>query len=38
VIWGVMPFVALMLLAIILICIAPGIATLLPDLVMGAGR
>ena len=29
--------VGLMLLAIILICIFPGIATLLPDLVMGTG-
>jgi C4-dicarboxylate transporter, DctM subunit len=37
VIWGVFPFVGLMLLAIILLCVFPGIATLLPDLVMGTG-
>ena len=36
VIWGVMPFVGLMFLAIILLCVFPGIATGLPDLVMGA--
>ena len=36
VIWGVMPFVALMFLAIFLICVAPGIATWLPDAVMGS--
>ena len=35
IIWGVLPFVALMLLAVLLICIAPGIATVLPDAVMG---
>jgi C4-dicarboxylate transporter, DctM subunit len=34
VIWGVMPFVGLMFLAIFIICIAPGIATWLPDVVM----
>jgi TRAP-type C4-dicarboxylate transport system permease large subunit len=38
VIWGVMPFVALMFLAIILICMIPGIAVWLPNLVMGPGR
>ena len=38
VIWGVMPFVVLMFLAIILICLVPGIAVWLPNLVMGAGR
>ena len=38
VIWGVLPFVGLMLVAIILICVFPGIATVLPGLVMGAGR
>jgi C4-dicarboxylate transporter, DctM subunit len=36
VIWGVMPFVGLMMVAVLLICIAPGIATWLPNLVMGA--
>jgi tripartite ATP-independent transporter DctM subunit len=34
VIWGVMPFVGLMFLAIFIICVAPGIATWLPDAVM----
>ncbi len=38
VIWGVMPFVVLMFLAIILICLIPAIAVWLPNLVMGAGR
>ncbi len=37
-IWGVMPFVVLMFVAIVLICIVPGIAVALPDAVMGAGR
>ncbi|MEN9711833.1 MAG: hypothetical protein RLY90_94 [Pseudomonadota bacterium] len=36
VIWGVMPFVALMFLAVFLLCLFPGIATGLPDWVMGA--
>ncbi len=36
VVWGVMPFVALMFVAVFLICVVPGIATWLPDLVMGA--
>ena len=35
VIWGVMPFVGLMFVAVFLICLFPGIATMLPDLVMG---
>jgi len=35
IIWGVLPFVVLMLLAVVLICIFPGIATGFPDLVMG---
>ena len=35
VIWGVMPFVALMIVAVILMCIFPGIATWLSDAVMG---
>ncbi|WP_028311829.1 TRAP transporter large permease [Derxia gummosa] len=35
VIWGVMPFVALMFVAVILLCLFPGIATALPDMVMG---
>ena len=35
IIWGVLPFVGLMLLAVLMICVAPGIATALPDAVMG---
>jgi C4-dicarboxylate transporter DctM subunit len=35
IIWGVMPFVALMLLSVVFICVFPGIATALPDMVMG---
>ncbi len=35
IIWGVMPFVALMLFSVVLICIFPSISTGLPDLVMG---
>jgi TRAP-type C4-dicarboxylate transport system permease large subunit len=35
IIWGVLPFVLLMFLAVLLICIFPGIATGLPDVVMG---
>ena len=35
VIWGVMPFVGLMFAAVLLLAVFPGIATALPDLVMG---
>jgi C4-dicarboxylate transporter DctM subunit len=35
IIWGVLPFVVLMLFAVVLICVLPGIATALPDMVMG---
>ncbi len=38
VIWGVMPFVGLMFVAIVLICLFPGIATWLPNVTMGMGR
>jgi C4-dicarboxylate transporter, DctM subunit len=38
VIWGVMPFVALMFVAIVLICLLPSIAVWLPNATMGAGR
>ncbi len=38
VIWGVMPFLGLMFVAIILMCVFPGIATGLPDLIMGAPK
>ena len=35
VIWGVVPFVLLMLAAIVLLCVFPQIATSLPDMIMG---
>ena len=35
VIWGVIPFVLWMFVAVILICIVPGIATWLPNAIMG---
>jgi C4-dicarboxylate transporter DctM subunit len=35
VIWGIMPFILLMAVAVVLICFFPGIATWFPDLVMG---
>ena len=35
VIWGTLPFVLLMMLAVLLLCFFPGISTGLPDLVMG---
>jgi TRAP-type C4-dicarboxylate transport system permease large subunit len=38
VIWGVMPFVALMFVAIVCICLVPAIAVGLPNMVMGPGR
>jgi C4-dicarboxylate transporter, DctM subunit len=39
IIWGVIPFVGLMLVAVLLICFIPGIATWLPNLVFGvSGR
>jgi tripartite ATP-independent transporter DctM subunit len=37
-IWGVMPFVGLMFLAVFLICAIPGIATWFPNMVMGPGK
>jgi C4-dicarboxylate transporter DctM subunit len=36
VIWGVMPFVGLMFVAVFLLCVFPGIATTLPNILMGA--
>ncbi|MEP6873928.1 MAG: TRAP transporter large permease subunit, partial [Burkholderiales bacterium] len=38
IIWGVLPFVGLMLLAVLLICMVPGIAIGLPDAVMGVAK
>jgi C4-dicarboxylate transporter, DctM subunit len=35
VVWGVIPFVALMMLGIVILCFAPGISTWLADAVMG---
>jgi tripartite ATP-independent transporter DctM subunit len=35
VIWGVFPFVILMFVAVLLLCFIPGIATGLPNLIMG---
>ena len=37
VVWGVLPFVGLMFVAILLICLAPAIATGFPNWVMGPG-
>ncbi len=36
--WGVLPFVGLMLIAIVLICVLPPIATGFPNFVMGPGK
>ena len=38
VVWGVLPFVVLMFIAIFLIAAVPGIATWFPNAVMGPGR
>jgi C4-dicarboxylate transporter, DctM subunit len=38
IIWGVLPFVGLMLFSVVLICVFPGIATGLPDMLMGAPK
>ena len=38
VIYGVLPFVGLMFVAILLLCFAPQIATALPDMIMGAPK
>jgi TRAP-type C4-dicarboxylate transport system permease large subunit len=35
VIWGTLPFVLLMMLAVVVLCFVPEISTVLPDLVMG---
>jgi C4-dicarboxylate transporter, DctM subunit len=35
VIWGVLPFVALMIFAVVILCMFPGIATWLATAVMG---
>ena len=35
IVWGTLPFVALMMLAIVTLCVLPGISTWLPNLVYG---
>src|SRR5690242_17431813 len=35
VMWGVLPFVGLMILGVVILCLAPGIATWFPDQIMG---
>jgi TRAP-type C4-dicarboxylate transport system permease large subunit len=35
VIWGTLPFVLLMALAVVMLCLVPSISTWLPNLVMG---
>jgi tripartite ATP-independent transporter DctM subunit len=35
VMWGTLPFVVLMTLSIVILCVFPGIATWLPDVIMG---
>jgi TRAP-type C4-dicarboxylate transport system permease large subunit len=34
VVWGVIPFVALMMLAVVVMCFVPGIATWFPNRIM----
>ena len=38
VVWGVMPFVGLMMVGVLLLCFIPGIATWFPDMVMGVSN
>ena len=38
VVWGVMPFVGLMMFAVVVLCIFPEIATWLPDHLMGVAQ
>ena len=38
VVWGVMPFVGLMIFAVVVMCFLPGIATWLPDHLMGVAQ
>jgi TRAP-type C4-dicarboxylate transport system permease large subunit len=35
VIWGTVPFVGLMMIAVVVLCVFPGIAIWLPDLIRG---
>jgi C4-dicarboxylate transporter DctM subunit len=36
--WGTIPYVLCMMLAIVILCFFPEIATWLPDHLMGAGK
>jgi tripartite ATP-independent transporter DctM subunit len=38
VLWGALPYVLVMMLAIVIMCVFPGIATWLPDTLMGPAR
>jgi tripartite ATP-independent transporter DctM subunit len=38
VMWGVVPFVGLMILAVVILCFAPGIAIWFPNYIMGSGK
>jgi C4-dicarboxylate transporter, DctM subunit len=38
VVWGTLPFVILMIVAVVTMCFVPGIATAFSDLVMGSGH
>jgi tripartite ATP-independent transporter DctM subunit len=38
IIWGIVPFVIIMLLSVVVLCFLPEIATGLPDLVMGTAK
>jgi C4-dicarboxylate transporter, DctM subunit len=38
VMWGVVPFVLIMMVAIVVLCFIPQLATWLPSVVMGTGR
>ena len=35
VMWGVLPFVGLMILGVVILCVVPGIAIWFPDQIMG---
>jgi TRAP-type C4-dicarboxylate transport system permease large subunit len=36
VIWGTLPFVLLMMVAVVILCFVPQISTAIPDILMGA--
>ncbi len=37
ILWGALPYVLVMLLAIVILCVFPGIVTWLPNQMLGAG-